>query len=87
MRQEVFEKMKSYPVFPVLLTMMDKNFSSLTIDTAVNSMTAHNHPQKAAEMLINCLQRPGITEKEFWRFLQEQVIPGTIFIASDNHTP
>ena len=87
MQQNTMETMKSYPGFPVLLDMMDKNFSSLTIDTAVSTMAMHSNPQQAAKMLMECLRKPEVTEKEFWRYLQEKVMVGTIFRTSSAQTP
>ena len=74
MRPEIMRKMKSYPGFPVLLAMMDRGYSPLTISTAVGSMQMHSNPTLAAEKLMKFLQRPETTEKAFWRYLQDEVM-------------
>lgn len=81
MQRKTMEMIKSHPGFLVLLAMMEQNFSSLTIDTAVNTIVMHDRPVETANSLMECLQTPGMTEKTFWRFLQNQVLKETMLMV------
>lgn len=62
----------------ILQIMMEKNFTYLTIDTTVNSIVMHHNPHWAASILLDFLRQPEVSEKDFWRFLQDNVIVDTI---------
>ena len=47
----------------------------------------HNNPQLAAKMMLEFLEKPEVTEKQFWRFLQDKVTAETPLKTSSVPTP